>query len=198
MLTPLYVYYSLFGSPLDHSAFHICLSLHRFFCSISDKRITLTEQTFNKSATLQCTTTLVSWFDQDYVIVGTWHGHGVRTDVQYDRILSRNPFTSFHHNLDVAQEEEASEAIVTGCTFGSNILLCHYCQPAASNIVRHLIKYTANMINILDSTFSSTLQAELAARYPEKIEEVKSAAQSRTLLIHECCYLIYTNIGYFG
>jgi len=90
-----------------------------------------------------------------------------------DKILSRNSFTSFHHNLDVARVEEASEAIVTGCTLGSSILLCHYCQPASSNIVRHLIRYTVRMINILNPNFS--LQAELAAEYPAKIEEVLRA-----------------------
>jgi len=80
--------------------------------------------------------------------------------VQYDRVLSKNPFASFHHNLDATQVEEALEAIVTGCTFGSSILLCHTAnqlQPASSNIVRHLIKDAARMINILNTTFSSTL-----------------------------------------
>jgi len=118
-----------------------------------------------------------------------------------DKIFLRNPFTSFHHNLDVIQVEEASEAIVTGCTVGSSILKCHYCQPASSNIVRHLIKYTERVINILNPNFSSTLQAELATEYPVKIEEVKNAAQSRTLfwqLIHECCYSTHTNISDFG
>lgn len=43
--------------------------------------------------------------DIDTDMVGTWC-----KDMQYDRILSKK---SFHHSLDVAQIEEASEAIVT-------------------------------------------------------------------------------------